>query len=103
MPLSERGQVTRAELLADILQSVDVVRGVDVIYASPVPGAAETAEPLANRLGHGYQRGRARRHGALCERLVRNHSGKIVVSRHAWRSDCADGCGTQGSPERAGD
>ncbi len=78
IPLSERGQ-TRAELLADILQSVDVVRGVDVIYASPVPGATETAEPLANRLGLDINMAEHDDMERFAERLVRNHSGKIVV------------------------
>jgi broad specificity phosphatase PhoE len=78
VPLSERGQV-RAELLAEILQSIDVVRGVDVIYASPVPGAAETAEPLASRLGLDINVAGHDDMERFAERLVRNHSGEIVV------------------------
>src|SRR5690606_32774077 len=48
--LSARGRV-RAELLADFLEDVDVVAGVDAIYASEFRPTQETARPLADRLG----------------------------------------------------
>ena len=40
----------RAELLADFLESVDVVQGVNAIYVSPTTRTLQTAEPLAKRL-----------------------------------------------------
>src|SRR5690606_18378300 len=43
--LSARGRV-RAELLADYLEAVDVVAGVDAIYASDFLPTQETAAPL---------------------------------------------------------
>jgi broad specificity phosphatase PhoE len=48
-PLNERGRA-RAELLADYLQSIDVVAGVNAIYASQFRRTQETAAPLAKRL-----------------------------------------------------
>jgi broad specificity phosphatase PhoE len=40
----------RAELLADFLEAVDVVAGVDAIYAGANQRTQQTATPLANRL-----------------------------------------------------
>ena len=40
----------RAELLAEFLESIDVVQGVDAIYVSPATRTLQTAEPLAERL-----------------------------------------------------
>jgi hypothetical protein len=48
-PLNERGR-QRAELLADFLEEIDVVGGVDAIYASDKRRTQETAAPLAKRL-----------------------------------------------------
>lgn len=76
--LSERGRM-RAELLATNLQSVDVVRGVDVIYASPVPGATETAEPLARRLGLDINVAEHEDMERFVDRIVGDHSGNIIV------------------------
>ena len=49
-PLNARGRL-RAELLADFLENVDVVAGVDAIFASDKRRTQETAAPLAKRLG----------------------------------------------------
>jgi phosphohistidine phosphatase SixA len=54
LPLNERGML-RAELLADFLDNVDVVAGVDAIYVDATRRTQETAEPLARRLGIDYQ------------------------------------------------
>jgi broad specificity phosphatase PhoE len=43
--------LARAELLADYLESIDVVAGPDAIYVSPLKQTQQTAAPLANRLG----------------------------------------------------
>jgi broad specificity phosphatase PhoE len=48
-PLNARGR-QRAELLADFLQDIDVVAGVNAIYASDKRRTQETAAPLAKRL-----------------------------------------------------
>jgi broad specificity phosphatase PhoE len=48
-PLNRSG-LLRAELLADFLDHVDVVGGVDAIYASEAKRTQQTAEPLAKRL-----------------------------------------------------
>jgi 2,3-bisphosphoglycerate-dependent phosphoglycerate mutase len=48
-PLNQRGR-RRAELLADFLEDIDVVAGVDAIYASKDQSTQQTAAPLASRL-----------------------------------------------------
>ena len=48
-PLSRLGQ-QRAELLADVIQDIDVVAGVDAIYASEHRHIQETAATVAGRL-----------------------------------------------------
>ena len=48
-PLNARGW-QRAELLADFLEHLDVVAGVNAIYASDKRRTQETAAPLAKRL-----------------------------------------------------
>jgi phosphohistidine phosphatase SixA len=50
MPLNAAG-LARAERLADFLDNVDVVAGVNAIYVSPLKQAQQTAAPLAKRLG----------------------------------------------------
>lgn len=54
MPLNERG-MKRADLLANFLENIDVVAGVDAIYVDATRRTQETAEPLAKRLGIGYE------------------------------------------------
>ena len=41
----------RAELLADVVQDIDVIAGVDAIYVSEHLRTQETAAPVAERLG----------------------------------------------------
>ena len=48
--LNARGRA-RAELLADFLDTVDVIAGVNAIYVSPFKQTQQTAAPLAQRLG----------------------------------------------------
>ena len=48
--LSDQG-IKRANLLASTLSSVDVVSGVDVIYATTYRATQETAEPISRLLG----------------------------------------------------
>ena len=54
VPLNANG-LARAELLADFLEGVDVVAGVDAIYVSPLQQTHQTAAPLAKRLGINYE------------------------------------------------
>lgn len=49
-PLNGAGH-QRAELLADFLQDVDVVQGVNAIYVDSMKRTHQTAMPLAQRLG----------------------------------------------------
>ncbi len=76
--LNERGRM-RASLLADVMQRVDVVRGVDVIYASPSLATQQTAEPLAAALDLNIQVAEHDDLERFTDRLVKNHSGKIVL------------------------
>jgi len=48
-PLNAAG-LARAEELADFLDNVDVVAGVNAIYVSPMKRTQQTAAPLAKRL-----------------------------------------------------
>lgn len=50
LPLNALGHA-RAELLADTLENIDVVAGVNAIYVSPRIRTQQTAAPLAKRLG----------------------------------------------------
>ncbi|HEX6993066.1 MAG TPA: phosphoglycerate mutase family protein [Gammaproteobacteria bacterium] len=76
--LSARGRV-RAELLADFLEDVDVVAGVDAIYASDFLPTQETAAPLADRLGvevtvadhHAYE--------TFMQDVLHTHKGDVVL------------------------
>lgn len=54
VPINAAGRA-RAELLADYLQNVDVVAGVNAIYVSEAKRTQQTAEPLARRLGIDYE------------------------------------------------
>lgn len=84
-PLSEQGR-RRAELLADVLETVDVLRGVDVIYASAHRSTRSTAEPLAGRLRLDVHEIELDPLEPFVDRLRRNHGGRIVlVVTHADR------------------
>jgi hypothetical protein len=76
--LNERGQ-RRAELLADVLEAVDVLRGVDVIYASAHTSARQTAVPLAGRLGLDVNLAELEPLDPFVDRLRDNHGGRIVL------------------------
>ena len=77
-PLNAAGRL-RAEELADFLQDIDVVAGVNATYASDKRRTQETAEPLARRLGleikieDMYDFERVVRH------IERDHRGDIVL------------------------
>jgi 2,3-bisphosphoglycerate-dependent phosphoglycerate mutase len=76
--LSARGQ-QRAELLADFLQDIDVVAGVDVIYVSDQRRTQETAAPLAARLKVPVVQANPYETVRFMNRVQRDHSGEIVL------------------------
>src|SRR5262252_5376668 len=77
-PLTERGH-RRAELLADFLADVDVVSGVDAIYATTARRTQETAAPLAARLGQRLNIDDPYKVKRLIRRLFRDRTGKITL------------------------
>lgn len=77
-PLSARGRL-RAQLLADFLEDIDVVAGVDAIYASAYRRTQETAAPLASRLGLEVTIADHYQYEPFMEDVLRNHKGDIVL------------------------
>src|SRR5690606_16515782 len=77
-PLAPAGRA-RAEVLADFLETVDVVAGVDAIYASADRRTRETAEPLASRLGLRVATADPYRVEAFMQRVLRDHKGDVVL------------------------
>lgn len=77
-PLNERGRL-RAELLADVLQNIDVIAGFDAIYTSPHVSTRETATPLAQRLGLDVNVEDPYDVEPFTDRIRRDYRGKIVL------------------------
>ena len=77
-PLNARGR-QRAEVLADFLEDVDVVAGVNAIYASDKRRTQETAAPLANRLGLQVQIADHLDTEGFMDDVLSEHAGKIVL------------------------
>jgi broad specificity phosphatase PhoE len=77
-PLNARGR-QRAEVLADFLEDVDVVAGVNAIYASDKRRTQETAAPLANRLGIDVQIADHQDTEGFMDEVLSKHSGRIVL------------------------
>jgi broad specificity phosphatase PhoE len=77
-PLNERGRA-RAELLADFIQDIDVVAGVNAIYASPALRTQQTAQPLADRLGLEVQIADPYDVEDFMAHVRREHRGDIVL------------------------
>lgn len=77
-PLNATGRA-RAELLADFLQNIDVVAGVDAIYASEFKRTQETAAPLANRLGLEVNVADHTDVVGFMEHVLSEHKGRIVL------------------------
>ena len=76
--LNELGR-QRAELLANIIQNIDVVAGVDAIYASDHWRTQETAGPIAERLGIEVQTRDHYLFEPFMEQLLADHKGQIVL------------------------
>ena len=77
-PLNARGRA-RAELLADFLEDVDVVAGVNAIYASDKRRTQETAAPLAKRLNLDVQIADHLDTNDFMDHVRREHRGDIVL------------------------
>jgi phosphohistidine phosphatase SixA len=77
-PLNARGR-QRAELLADFLANIDVVGGVNAIYASDKRRTQETAAPLAKRLNITVEIDDHLDTDGFMSRVQREHRGKIVL------------------------
>ncbi len=76
--LSDSG-LERAELLADALEYIDVVAGVDAIYASQDQRTRQTAAPLAGRLGVEVQLADPYDVESFMARVLDEHKGEIVL------------------------
>jgi broad specificity phosphatase PhoE len=77
-PLNARGR-QRAELLADFMQDIDVVGGVNAIYASDQRRTQETAAPLAKRLNLTVRIADHHDFDGFMSRVQSDHDGEIVL------------------------
>jgi len=69
----------RAELLADALGDIDVVAGVDAIYASEFRRTQQTAAPIARRLELDVRITDPYQVEAFMANVLREHKGEIVL------------------------
>lgn len=77
-PLSERGRA-RAELLADFLQDVDVVSGVNAIFVGHNKRSEQTAAVLAGRLNLAMEARDQDNVASYIRYIMRHHNGEIVL------------------------
>jgi 2,3-bisphosphoglycerate-dependent phosphoglycerate mutase len=77
-PLSERGQ-QRAQVLADFLQDVDVVAGVDAIFIGHNKRTEQTAAVLAGRLNVPVEARDQDNLVSYIRYVMRHHGGEIVL------------------------
>jgi broad specificity phosphatase PhoE len=77
-PLNARGR-QRAEILADFLADIDVVSGVNAIYASDQRRTQETAAPLAKRLNIPVEIADHHDTEGFMDRVLDEHGGDIVL------------------------
>lgn len=76
--LNSLGQ-QRAELLADIIQDIDVIAGVDAIYTSEHRRTQETAAPIARRLELDVQLSDPYLFEPFMAQVLTDHKGEIVL------------------------
>jgi len=69
----------RADLLADVIQDIDVVAGVDAIYASEHLRTRETAAPISERLGIDVQVKNPYLVEPFMNQVLLDHKGEIVL------------------------
>lgn len=77
-PLSARGRA-RARLLADFVEDIDVVAGIDAIYATKFQRTQETAAPIAKRLGLKVEIADPHKVTEFMNGVLRKHKGQIVL------------------------
>jgi hypothetical protein len=77
-PLNAVGRA-RADLLSRFLEYLDVIGGVNAIYATPSRRATETAAPLADRLGLMIWPAEFEDTEAFMEDVLEEHKGEIVL------------------------
>jgi phosphohistidine phosphatase SixA len=77
-PLSPRGRA-RARLLADFIQDIDVVAGIDAIYATEFQRTQQTAAPIAKRLGLTVNIADTHEVAHFTKRVLRKHKAQIVL------------------------
>ncbi|MGD2166800.1 MAG: phosphoglycerate mutase family protein [Gammaproteobacteria bacterium] len=76
--LNARG-FTRAEELADFIEDIDVIAGVDAIYASEFKRTQQTADAVARRLELEVLLANPYDVEAFMADVLRNHKGEIVL------------------------
>ena len=69
----------RAELLADVVQDIDVIAGVDAIYVSEHLRTQETAAPVAERLGVDVRISDPYLFEPFMAQVLADHKGEIVL------------------------
>ena len=77
-PLSRIGR-QRAELLADVIQDIDVVAGIDAVYASDHRSTQETAASVAGRLELDVAIRDPYEVVPFMAQVLRQHKGEIVL------------------------
>jgi 2,3-bisphosphoglycerate-dependent phosphoglycerate mutase len=77
-PLNATGRA-RADLLARFLETVDVVQGVDAVYAASTKRTQQTAEPVAERLGLKVETADPTDVAGFMERVLSEHKGQISL------------------------
>ena len=77
-PLNARG-LARADLLANFLEDVDVIAGVDAIYVSEFKRTQQTAAPIAARLGVDVQIADQRDVVGFMKNVLHLNKGDIVL------------------------
>jgi phosphohistidine phosphatase SixA len=77
-PLNAVGRA-RADLLARFIESVDVVQGVDAIFATGTRRTRETAEAVAHRRGIEVETADPNDVTGFMERVLSEHKGQITL------------------------
>lgn len=76
--LSEAGKRRVAELTRQ-LADIDVVAGIDAVFATPYQRSQETARPIADKLDLPINTYDAEATEEVLETILNNHKGKIVL------------------------
>ena len=77
-PLNAVGRA-RAELLAQFIESIDVVRGVDAIFATGTRRTRQTAEAIARRRGIDVETADPNDVTGFMNRVLSEHKGQISL------------------------